>query len=133
VKRLLALSCLALALAGCVPGAEARERTVEITIRHSRFSLPRLTVERGSTVKFVVHNRDPIAHELIVGDEQVQLVHENGTERHHGARPGEVSVPPGTTRSTTFTFSEPERLLFGCHLPGHYAYGMRGVITISST
>lgn len=130
MKRSLALACLALALAGCVPGAEARERTVEITIRHSRFSLPRLAVDRGSTVRFVVHNRDPIAHELIVGDEHVQLVHENGTERHHGARPGEVSVPPGTTRSTTFTFSETGRLLFGCHLPGHYAYGMRGVITI---
>jgi len=130
VRARLALACLALALAGCVPGAEARERTVEITIHHSRFSLPRLSVERGSTVRFVIHNRDPIAHEFIVGDEHVQLVHENGTERHHGARPGEVSIPPGATRDTTFAFSRADELLFGCHLPGHYAYGMRGVITV---
>jgi uncharacterized cupredoxin-like copper-binding protein len=120
----------ALALASCVPGAEARERTIEITIRHSRFSVGRLEVKGGTTVRFVIHNRDPIAHEFIVGDEHVQLVHENGTEKHHGAKPGEISLPAGGTRSTSYTFSGSTDLIFGCHLPGHYAYGMRGVIAI---
>jgi uncharacterized cupredoxin-like copper-binding protein len=32
---------------------------------------------------------------------------------------------------TTVTFPSQGSLLFGCHLPGHYAYGMRGVITIT--
>jgi uncharacterized cupredoxin-like copper-binding protein len=132
IKRLaFALVALGpLALASCVPGAEARERTIEISIRHSRFSPERLEIERGTTVRFVVHNRDPIAHEFIVGDEHVQLVHENGTEKHHGAKPGEVSIPAGRTRSTIYTFSGSADLIFGCHLPGHYAYGMRGVIAL---
>ena len=32
--------------------------------------------------------------------------------------------------STTFTFGERD-LLFGCHLPGHYVYGMRGTIEVA--
>ena len=29
------------------------------------------------------------------------------------------------------TFPSAGNLLFGCHLPGHYAYGMHGVIAIA--
>jgi uncharacterized cupredoxin-like copper-binding protein len=79
----------------------------------------------------VIHNRDPIDHEFIIGDEHVQLVHEEGTEAHHGARPGEISIPAGETRTTAYTFDEDGSLIFGCHLPGHYSYGMRGEITIT--
>ena len=51
---------------------------------------------------------------------------------HDGSVPGQISVPAGTTRATTFTFgASSNNLLFGCHLPGHYAYGMRGSISIS--
>jgi len=77
-----------------------------------------------------VRNQDPIAHELIVGDKRVQRIHELGTERHHGAKPGEISVPAGATSTTTYTFDRPGRLYFACHLPGHYAYGMRGTIDV---
>jgi uncharacterized cupredoxin-like copper-binding protein len=32
---------------------------------------------------------------------------------------------------TAYAFrEEPGSLIFGCHLPGHYAYGMRGLVTI---
>jgi hypothetical protein len=41
--------------------------TVEIEIRHSRFIVDDLAVRPGTDVRFVVHNRDPIRHELIVG------------------------------------------------------------------
>ena len=37
--------------------------------------------------------------------------------------------PAGETVSTTFTFGERD-LLFGCHLPGHYVYGMRGTVEV---
>lgn len=79
---------------------------------------------------FVIENTDPIDHEFIVGDQQVQDRHEKGTEPHHGTRPGEVSIPAGETRSTTYVFDEPGRLLVGCHLPTHYDYGMRGDIVV---
>ena len=112
-------------------GAGASERTVELTVHHSQFSLADLQVRPGQTVRFIVHNTDPIPHELIVGDQAVQDRHEAGIEAHHGDRPGEVSVVGGTTAVTTFRFGPAGTpTFFGCHLPGHWAYGMHGTITV---
>ena len=130
------VACVALiALAGIAARATSGATTaptVAITIHLSRFDLPSLRVEPGQTIRFVVTNTDPIDHELLVGDAAMQDRHEVGTEVEHGDRPGEISVPAGATVETTVTF--PEELApgweFACHLPGHYAYGMRGPITI---
>ena len=112
------------------PGADPPDRDVSIRIEHSRFIPETIEVETGSTVRFTVVNDDPIDHEFIVGDSEIQKVHEEGTERHHGARPGEISVPASATRETTYTFEDSGTLIYGCHLPGHYDYGMRGTIEI---
>lgn len=111
-------------------GYEPGIQTVVVTVRHSRFIPADVTVRPGSTVRFVITNTDPIDHEFILGDETVQRRHETGTEPSHGAVPGEVSVAPGETAGTTYTFSRPGRLLIGCHAPGHYAYGMKGSVRI---
>lgn len=103
-----------------------------MTIRFSRFDPDHFEFPVDTTVTFVVTNNDPIDHEFIIGNEHVQQIHEEGTETHHGARPGEISIPAGGTRSTTYTFAEPGRLLIGCHLPGHYDFGMRGDIDVTS-
>jgi len=66
-----------------------------------------------------------------LGDDAVQARHENGTEQLHGEAPGQVSVPAGSTASTTFTFPKPGKLVYACHLPGHFAYGMKGVVTVN--
>jgi len=111
--------------------ARANAGTVHITIHYSSFAPDSLEVDPGETVRFVIRNTDPIDHEFILGDEHVQLVHEEGTEAHHAPRPGEVSVPAGETVVTTYTFPEtPGELIFGCHLPGHYDFGMHGSLTI---
>jgi uncharacterized cupredoxin-like copper-binding protein len=103
---------------------------VRIRIHFSRFEPGAIEVDPGQTVRLVVENTDPIDHEFIVGDERVQLAHEAGTEAHHAPRPGEISVPAEQTVVTTVTFpGRAGSLLFGCHLPGHYAYGMRGTIS----
>jgi uncharacterized cupredoxin-like copper-binding protein len=111
--------------------ARANAATVHIAIHYSSFAPDRLSVDPGETVRFVIENTDPIDHEFILGDEHVQLVHEEGTEAHHAPRPGEVSVPAGETVVTTYTFPQtPGELIFGCHLPGHYDFGMRGAVVI---
>jgi uncharacterized cupredoxin-like copper-binding protein len=104
--------------------------TVHLTIRHSHFSPERIEVQPGTTVRFVVDNADPIGHELIIGDADVHLRHENGTEPRHDPRPGEVSIPGLSTAETTFTFDQPGSTLFACHLPGHFAYGMSGTVEV---
>ena len=111
--------------------ARANAGTVHITIHYSSFAPDSLEVDPGETVRFVIRNTYPIDHEFILGDEHVQLVHEEGTEAHHAPRPGEVSVPAGETVVTTYTFPEsPGELIFGCHLPGHYDFGMHGSVAI---
>lgn len=118
---------IALLAAGACNGVT---ETVEVKIRYSRFIPDHYEFAAGTTVEFVVENTDPIDHEFIIGDERVQEVHEEGTEAHHGARPGEISIPAGETRSTTYTFEQPGELLIGCHLPTHYDFGMKGTISV---
>jgi uncharacterized cupredoxin-like copper-binding protein len=104
--------------------------TVHLTIRHSHFTPEHIEVRPRTTVRFVVDNADPIGHELIIGDAEVHLRHENGTERTHPPRPGEVSIAGLSTAETTFTFGDPGSVLFACHLPGHFAYGMSGTVDV---
>jgi uncharacterized cupredoxin-like copper-binding protein len=131
-RRVLA-ACLLLAAAACsAEGADdPPSRTVDVRIRFSRFHPEHFEFEAGTTLTFVVTNNDPIDHEFIIGSQRVQQVHEEGTEAHHGAKPGEISIPAGATRSTTYRLGEPGELLIGCHLPGHYDFGMRGVIDVT--
>jgi uncharacterized cupredoxin-like copper-binding protein len=125
---------LAVLLAGIFfSGAQAAPsgvRTIVLEIRHSKFSVTELRVARGERVKFVVRNNDPIDHELIVGPLPVQLRHESGREARHPPRPGEVSVPLFSSASTTYGFEERGTIWFGCHLPGHWNYGMLGRVLV---
>jgi uncharacterized cupredoxin-like copper-binding protein len=110
------------------------ERTVVVTMRHSRFEPAAVRVGPGERVRFVLRNTDPIDHEFILGDDTVQRRHEQGRERqHHGDIPGERSVPAGQDAVTTYAFPaglDGGRLEFACHLPGHYAYGMHGTVRV---
>jgi uncharacterized cupredoxin-like copper-binding protein len=104
--------------------------TVELRVEHSRFSPDHLTVRAGTTVRFVIVNGDPINHEFIVGPDEVHRRHESGSEKVHPPVPGEVSVAAGARAETSFTFGQTGDALFACHLPGHFAYGMSGTVTV---
>src|ERR1700686_5116828 len=54
--------------------------TVNVTVPYSHFPLANLHVHQGTTVRFLIHNEDRIAHEFIVGDASVQALHERGAE-----------------------------------------------------
>jgi uncharacterized cupredoxin-like copper-binding protein len=123
------LAAALVAAAGSCGGTETP--TVEITVRHSRFDPAVIDARAGQTVRFVIRNVDPIDHEFILGDVAVQRRHENGTEPRHGAVPGEVSVPAGSIRTTAYTFGPAGMVPFGCHLPGHWGYGMRGSVRVA--
>ena len=118
--KLIRISFAGLLLLGACDLADAapEARTITVEIEHSAFIPIDLTVDAGERVRFVVINNDPIDHEFIVGDEEIQLIHEKGTEAHHGSRDGEISVPAGQTRETSYTFGDPGGLLFGCHRCG---------------
>jgi uncharacterized cupredoxin-like copper-binding protein len=130
-RAVLVLAALGLGLLALVSVALASTGgPVEITIRYSRFEPVEVTVPAGRPVTFVLRNEDPIDHEWIVGDAALHERHRTGTEPIHDSRPTEVTVPALETRTTTITFDRPGELSFICHLPGHEAYGMAGVLRV---
>lgn len=104
--------------------------TVVVEIEHSAFTPSALRVRRGTEVRFVVDNDDPINHELIVGPPEIHDRHRDGTEAQHGVVDGEVSVPAGARALTSYTFDRTGTVEMACHLPGHYDFGMRGTIEV---
>ena len=134
--RLLRLRSAALALlllaglaAGCSVGPTPER--VEIRIHYSHYEPSQLTVPYGVPITFVLINEDPIDHEWLLGDAAFHERHRTGTEKQHGARPNEISIPPLKMIETTLTFAKPSTEQYICHLPGHEAYGMVGTLTIT--
>ena len=99
-----------------------------------------IVVWAGRRVTFAVTNAGKIPHEFTLGDRATQLDHEHqmqlmpamgGHVHTHGAAGGgTLTVPPGETRSLTWTFDEPGLVLYGCHVLGHWAAGMKGTIVV---
>jgi uncharacterized cupredoxin-like copper-binding protein len=104
--------------------------TVVVDVEHSRFLPDYVRVVEGTEVRFVLRNDDPINHELIVGPQSVHDRHSNGTEAYHPPKPGELSVGPDEQGVTSYVFDEPGTVEMACHLPGHYAFGMKGEIEV---
>jgi uncharacterized cupredoxin-like copper-binding protein len=113
-----------------------------------RYRPAMIMVRAGRRVTFDVTNAGKLPHEFVLGDRATQLGHERqmqgdpsaGDHGHaHGpaghATPGAggaLTVPPGQTRRLTWTFEEPGIVLYGCHVLGHWAAGMKGTIVVLS-
>jgi uncharacterized cupredoxin-like copper-binding protein len=124
-----------------VPAASsaAPARTIALSATDQfRFTPDTITVQVGESVAFEVTNSGVLPHELVIGDAGLQAEHEaemtTSTEMasmHH--EPFAILIPAGKTARLTYTFSEPGTLLYGCHLPGHYAAGMVGTIVVGGS
>lgn len=134
---------LVFALAACGGGAGSQgggDGVIEITASDDlRFDRQEITVKVGDTVTFKVTNSGAIDHEFVLGPESVQMAHEDANMEGmaHGGMDAEgqlaaLAISPGQTEEATVTFEEPGELIFGCHIPGHYAAGMRGTVTIEA-
>jgi len=111
-----------------------------------RYRPAAIRVRAGRRLTFAVTNTGKLPHEFILGDRATQLDHERqmqaasgggGHVHHHGpeagpapAASGALTVPPGQTKRLTWTFDEPGIILYGCHVLGHWAAGMKGTIVV---
>ena len=121
------------ALAAAWSGGLARggaSPSATISIHFSRFSPTEVVATAGVPLRVTLVNTDPIDHEWLVGDAAFHDRHRTGTEAHHGAGPTEVSLTAGSSATTTVVFDQPGEYLFICHLPGHEAYGMVGLLRV---
>lgn len=110
-------------------------RTVEILAGDDlRFNPSALTVAAGETVTFRIVNNGQLPHDFTLGDQATQDEHEAEMAETAGmTMPDEANaivVAAGETRELTWRFAEPGTILMGCHVPGHYAAGMKGEITV---
>jgi uncharacterized cupredoxin-like copper-binding protein len=146
-KPVIGLAAVTLVLAACggsgSPGspsprasAPSGARTIEIEATDAlRFDPSEMTVSAGETIYFIVSNPAGDHHEFILGDENVQAEHaDEGEHGGHGSDDAlaALDLPPGATETATVTFDEPETILFGCHVEGHYSAGMVGTITVEA-
>lgn len=147
VRMLLPVLPAALLLAACggsgdKPAASGSSatgpagKTIEIEMRDIAYAPTTIDVPAGQPVRLVFRNRGKVAHDAFVGDEAAQAEHESemgamGGMAHGGGDANAITVAPGRTGTLTRTFTAGERLLVGCHQPGHYAAGMKAAITAS--
>ena len=106
-------------------------------MRDIAFSPDTVDVEAGETVTFVFENVGKIPHDAYVGDAGAQDEHEMEMQEmdeaghgDHGAGADAVTVEPGKRGELTHTFEAGDRLLIGCHQPGHYAAGMKVTVNV---
>jgi uncharacterized cupredoxin-like copper-binding protein len=135
------------------PGPTVATGTPVRVVMNDRFRYrpSSIIVRAGRRVTFTVTNVGKLPHEFILGDRATQLDHERqmqampaGGEHLHAQTHGPddhamadtdgagLTVPPGQTRRLTWTFHDPGVVLYGCHVLGHWAAGMRGTILVLS-
>ena len=123
-----------------VPGTSDAPREVNLIARDYVFLPATLDVVPGETVVLHVVNGGLTVHEAIIGDTAVQDAWEAAEALAADPPPGPtplVSVPPdvgglrivvasGQRVDATWTVpADAEPLVVGCHIPGHWAEGMR--------
>ena len=130
LRPTLVVAVLLLVAAAAATGCTAGSQTITITIHYTAFDPAEIEVPRGVPITFVLVNEDPIDHEWLIGDAAFHDAHRIGTHASHGDVPTEVTVPALDRAQTTITFDEAGEFAFICHLPGHEAYGMVGLLTV---
>ena len=134
---LLAVTAALPLLSACSSGSNSTTddvRTVAIAARDDlTFEPSTIEVAAGERVRFVVTNEGAMDHEFILGDETTQMAHESQMDSSsHMAMDAMASMAmgPGEMMDATVNFDEPGEILFGCHVAGHYASGMKGSVTV---
>ena len=152
-RRVLALAVPAIAaavlIAGCGTGADplvgsaavgskhrsraAAPATHAITVTTTEFAFAPSSIDAAAgNLKLTLVNAGKVTHELVVlkTDQPAGALKVGGGRVSEAASVGEVSeLDAGATRSATLAL-KPGRYVYVCNIAGHYAGGMRGVLTV---
>ncbi len=110
------------------------DRTIHITMHDTmRFTPDHLTIKKGETIRFAVHNAGKIRHEMVIGTmaelkEHEAMMQANPTMRH--VEPNMVSLAPGKRGDIIWQFDKLGAFNFACLRPGHLEAGMKGEIKV---
>jgi uncharacterized cupredoxin-like copper-binding protein len=114
------------------PMKVARTINVDMT-DNMRFTPSDVTVKRGETIKFMVHNDGRVLHEMVLGTRQALAGHaelmKKFPEMEH-ADANMAHVKPGKSGEIVWQFTQPGEFEFACLQPGHFEAGMVGKVTV---
>lgn len=115
-------------------------RTVEVVMRETDdgdmiFEPKLLKVKKGETVRFLVRNAGELEHEFVLDDHHGVMKHkavmEKFPEMEHDD-PNSVRLDPGKDGEVVWAFTNAGSFEFACLIPGHYAAGMKGDISVTA-
>ncbi len=133
-----------------VAGSSTAPREVNVVLKDWLFLPDPVDVVPGETVVLHVINGGLEIHELVIGDAAVQDAWEIAEAAAADPPPGPtpvVSVPADRAgirvvvtsgRRVDLTWTVPStadlvgRLIFGCHIPGHWAKGMHAALRVAT-
>jgi len=110
-------------------------KTIMVSMSDSmRFTPAKLAVSAGDVVKFVISNDGQLKHEFVLGtreslEEHAELMIRFPNMEHE--EPYMAHVDPGESMEIVWKFSNAGSFAFGCLLPGHFAAGMKGSVTVN--
>ena len=114
--------------------ASAAAQRIEVNLTDElKMDPAEMSVKAGQPVTFVVTNTGALEHEFYLGDETMQAEQEQmmqSGQMAHDTAEG-ISLKPGETKELTYTFETAGQTLAGCHVAGHYAGGMKAMITVT--
>ena len=109
-------------------------RTIKVDMADNmRFMPADISVKRGETVRFVVHNGGKALHEMVLGTKEALKEHaelmKKFPEMEH-ADPNMTHVKPGKSGEIVWQFTKAGEFQFACLQPGHFEAGMVGKLTV---
>lgn len=109
-------------------------RTVRVDMADTmRFTPAEVSLRRGQTLRFAVHNDGKLLHEMVLGTAAALKEHAALMQRFpqmEHADPNIAHVKPGTTGEIVWQFTRAGKFQFACLQPGHYEAGMVGRVIV---
>lgn len=119
-------------------------RTIDVEMFANSFKPNVVRVAANETIQFRFINNTVAPHEALIGDMDDQIKHakemqalakdgvDHGDHMDHGDGPikGYVLVKAKSTKTLSYRFAKPGRLLIGCHQPGHWEGGMKLALVV---
>jgi len=110
-------------------------RTIDVDAHDTmRYSTSTINAKRGETIRFVMHNKGKIMHEIVIGSpaelkEHAALMKKFPTMEHDA--PYMLHVAPGKKGEIIWEFNRAGTFTFACLIAGHFEAGMAGTIVVS--
>lgn len=109
-------------------------RTIDIEMNDQmQFTPAVVKVKRGEVVRFAVHNRGMMMHEMVLGTTEDLRHHLTMMKKSPGMKHSEphmAHVSPGKSGQMGWQFTNSGEYYYGCLIPGHFEAGMKGKVIV---